>query len=241
MELVITELCQRGCPVVAITTDNERSVVAGIRETIRSAYPHLIWVACGPHTVELMLNDFSEAFPELKNAIEGAVAFCRCVRNQKANRKLLYDTQIALGEKNPLVVVVPNNTRKWSGGCLTIARMLRLEVPLRSIISKVPGLPPFDWENLKHFQTFLIEFYKVEQLLQRDDANVIHYAHAFFSLEGVIGTISNSIMAVSPQRALDLCNAFMRHLDKVVECGVIILAHALWPSPKNLSNYHKLS
>ena len=181
-----------------------------------------------------MLKDFSAEFPDLEFAIETAVDFCRCIRNRKRNRKLLRETQVTL-QLEPLMLLIPNNTRKWSGGCITITRMLRLEAPLRAMILTVPDLPSLDWEKLKDYHQFLFEFYEIEQLLQRDDANIIHYAHCFSLLDGVLNGVASRLEIQSPQRAASFRNVFAQHSLKLIRGGIFMLALSLWPSPSRLS------
>ena len=83
-------------------------------------------------------------------------------------------------------VILPCNTRKWSSGFLCIARILQLQhyliaMAARDDLESENFILP-DFQLLEYARSALFEFYLVEQLLQRDSANVIHLSFFWYSI-----------------------------------------------------------
>lgn len=93
----------------------------------------------------------------------------------------------------PLTLLLPNNTRKWSGTYLMISRLLRLQDVLDILRENFTELPSLIWNDLKEVQSILFQFYLREQILQRDSSSAIHSSHFWEELKVMSESAANSL------------------------------------------------
>ena len=225
------DVTRHGPIVISFTTDNEASQVAGLREFIREE-PHLLHFRCGPHTLELIMDDIISSYPGLKAAIKEAETIVTTIRNRKALAKLVEDAQIQVG-KRPLVLITFSNTRKWSSSFLVIARLFRLRQFVDFVIANNPeDLPMLNWERLAAVQAVLSPIYHEEMVLQRDRANAIHLGHSFWAIKRQVLLYTDHLLAAGEhdQFADHLTAKFAAHFQHFMSSGVGLLSQALWPT-----------
>lgn len=105
--------------------------------------------------------------PDFKEAEETASQFVNAVRNSAVLLGSLLKVQLAAGGQ-PLRLVKSGNTRKWSGCCLVIQRLLRL----RPFIDTLPGAPPTKWELWGQVVPTLQQIKQAEDMVQGDGENL---------------------------------------------------------------------
>ena len=117
------------CFVPAIVVDNEAAQSSGIKKIVKK-FP-ILHIKCGAHTLELLIDALSSHYKGLDAAIEMGRAMVVKINNAKCLLKQFIDIQRRIDpEKQPLSLVLPCNTRKWSSGYLLVSRLLRLQPKL---------------------------------------------------------------------------------------------------------------
>lgn len=212
--MVIDEIEAHGALVVSVSADNEASTSAGIQKLVLER-PHLIHNRCFCHTCELLVldlqkkagNDAQPAIPLLESVDTACNRVVNFIRGNKYASNALSRSQ----GTNPLCLVKPSNTRKWSSTFLVVARFCRLYDHIAAIDSLIcigpnppieqikarrewqailqAGLPPK--LQVEAVRDFLYWIYIAEQVLQRDVSSIIHAAEIFESISNSLGQVEH--------------------------------------------------
>lgn len=130
IELELKFLDSISCFVPAITQDNEASPKAGVKQLIATSRAYLIPIACGPHTLELMMSNLSEAFPLLSTIIKDSDALTKEIKGEKRLLKEYFERQKFYNRNvdnfKPYCLFYSSNTRKWSYAYLNVSRLLKV-------------------------------------------------------------------------------------------------------------------
>ena len=239
--------------VAGVTMDNESSLHAGMRQVVVDVrFRHVIHNRCACHTIELLISDLKNVMPVLERVVDTVMRFVTIVKNNKFYRDALATSQSDAGEARPLVLIKPNNTRKWSTGFLCISRVMRLLPHIQNIRNVLPlGSERRSWiddieplipsvEELRATQKLLFWIYVAEQVLQRDCASMIHAAACFEE----IALLVTDDVTVPPLQKLPACvlvdanvegirACVKARADKMKQSGVYNLSVCLWPDQDN--------
>ncbi|KAL5516429.1 hypothetical protein EMCRGX_G001757 [Ephydatia muelleri] len=234
-----------GLFIASITVDNEASPNADISQAItEGSLKWLLHFRCGCHTLELLMEDLAKALPSVALAIKVAKDTANNIKNHKHLLKALKTAQLETPGHNVLKVILPCNTRKWSSGFLCIARILQLQhyliaMAARDDLESENFILP-DFQLLEYARSVLFEFYLVEQLLQRDSANVIHLSFFWYSISTKVKqTVINLHQKGFHPEANALEEKMKQRQLLMEESGVFHLCLILWPETVNLPNLQR--
>ena len=263
--MVIDEIESHGALVVSVSADNEASTSAGIQKLV-SERPHLIHNRCFCHTCELLVLDLQKktgddqqpAIPLLESVDTACNRVVNFIRGNKYASSALSRSQGA----NPLCLLKPSNTRKWSSTYLVVARFARLYdniAAIESLICVGPN-PPIEqirakteWQatlragmpaklQIEAVRDFLYWIYIAEQVLQRDVSSIIHAAEIFESISNSLGQVEHGRpLPAMIQQSMD-ATAVAQHVftrrEILKRSTVYNLALFCWPKQSTETALH---
>lgn len=159
--------------VAAVVLDNEASPNSGVKKLLREKLPHLIHFRCGCHTIELLLQNILNSHSSFRQQISLCETFVLAVKNSKEMKKSFQALQTTINSGSHIYsLILPNNTRKWSGVFLMICRILLLKDSIKLLIKK-EGLQKLNWiiltslQEVRFFLCFFFFFFFVPLISSR--------------------------------------------------------------------------
>jgi len=150
--------------------------------------------------------------------------FITTVTNDKTLRNDFNNIQTAIQGKT-LKFLKYANTRKWGSTYLVLSRILRLKTPIDALLEKHKLEFVFIWTEISLSVELLLEFYVVEQMLQRVSTSVIHASILWKKCVNLVTVVSPRVS--EPE---ELMIQLEERDSKIKSSGGFNLCLSLWPS-----------